>query len=288
MKEEGNTLAELRQRGKKLGLSYAQTLSLLLFERILWEAGSLEIKDRLWLKEEEFRIQGRKKKQIPNEITYYMTDISYQLIQDTIRKLLDENRYDSVNWHLDFYDRELVVDLNLVLEQIPIAFKIRIRPVWRKGLTSEENYYQTVLLPQQEIAYQKYPVELDLVENIFYIMDRLELIGDMRTYGAVYQILRKLPLPGRYIYLNMREQLEESSMSEPGKRLETVLGYKTYGYMKKRWNRYRKECDDLDKEEDSWENVMDLLKECFLPVWEAIERDEIFIGDWMPQLGRYL
>ena len=77
-------------------------------------------------------------------------------------------------------------------------------------------------------------------------------------------------------------------MSEPGKRLETVLGYKTYGYMKKRWNRYRKECDDLDKEEDSWENVMDLLKECFLPVWEAIERDEVFIGDWMPQLGRYL
>ena len=58
--------------------------------------------------------------------------------------------------------------------------------------------------------------------------------------------------------------------------------------MKKKWNRYVKECGDLDKKEDSWERVLELMEECFRPVWQAIDQDEIFIGDWMPQLGRYL
>lgn len=288
MKESETTLAALRQKGKKLRLSYPQTLSLFLFERILSEVNGLKIRERLWLKEEEFQIQGRKKKQVPNEMTYYMVDLSYELILDTVRWLLEENKYDSVNWRLDFYDRELVVDLEVLLEQIPVAFKIRIRPVWQKNPSLEEGSYHTLLLPKQEITYQKYPTELDLVECFFHILDRLELIGDMRAYGAVYQILRKLPLPGRHIYLNLKEQLEDNGMSVPGKRLETVLGYRSYGYMKKRWNRYVKECDDMNKEEDSWEQMVDLLRECFQPVWQAIEQDEIFIGDWMPQLGRYL
>lgn len=288
MKETDLTLQELSKKGKNLGLSYAQTLSLFFFEKILLEVSEGGIGDNLWLKEEEFQILGKKKKRIPNEITYYMTNISYQLILDSMKQLIEEKKYTEVAWRLDFYDTELVVDLQAALKKIPVSFKIRVRPIWQEDQYLEEGSYRPLLLPVPEIPYHKYPLELDIVECLFQILDKLELIGDMRPFAVIYQILRSKALPGRHIYLNMKEFVENSDISALHKRMETVLGYRNYGYMKKRWNRYVKECGDMDRKEDSWERVMGLLEECFNPVWEAIEQDDIFIGDWMPQLGRYL
>lgn len=288
MKEEQLTWSKLNKKAEELGLSYARALSLFLFERILLEVSESKLWENLWLKEEEFQILGKKKKRIPNEITYYMPDISYQKITDTVEQLLMDKEYTNVVWHLDFYDKELVLDLQVILNQAPVSFKIRIRPVWQRDSYLEKGSYHTMLLPEQDIYYYKYPLDLDIVECLFYILDRLELIGDMRPYGVIYQILQSQTLLGRHIYQKIKELIESSTISAPGKRMEIVLGYRSYGYMKKKWNRYVKECGDLDKKEDSWERVLELMEECFRPVWQAIDQDEIFIGDWMPQLGRYL
>ena len=51
-----------------------------------------------------------------------------------------------------------------------------------------------------------------------------------------------------------------------------------YGILKK---------EALDGRKD-WVEVMTLLEAFFPPVWRAIIRDEIFIGDWMPELCRFL
>lgn len=288
MTDTNSALPELGEKGKELGLSYARTLSLYLFEKILLEVSGSKLQENLWLKEEEFQILGKKKKRIPNEITYYMANISYQLISDTVEQLLEEKQYTNVAWRLDFYDEELVIDLQVTLKQEPVFFKVRIRPIWQTDPYLEEGTYHTMILPEQDIHYYKYPLDLDIVECLFFILDRLELIGDMRPYAVIYQTLQSQALTGRHIYLNIKELIENSGMSSPSKRMETVLGYRSYGYMKKKWNRYVKECGDLDKKEDSWEKVIELMEECFQPVWQAIEQDDIFIGDWMPQLGRYL
>lgn len=55
--------------------------------------------------------------------------------------------------------------------------------------------------------------------------------------------------------------------------------------MKKRWIKYLR---SQKKQEPSWEEVMALLSE-FLPrIWNSVCRDEVFLGDWMPELGRFL
>lgn len=282
------TLDELSRKGRKLGLTYAQTLSLHIFENILQWVSHSRLRDALWMKEEECQILGRKKKRVPNEIVYYMPDISYQAINDAFIEMMKGKSTDEAIWHMDFYDNELVVDMRMTLGQVPVAFKVRVRPVWHQEQYAEDGSYRTALLPEQEISYRKYPVELDIAECFCHILDKLELIGDMRSYAAIYDILRKQALDGRHVYLSVGNMIEACRISQPRKRWDTVRGYRDYGYMRKRWNRYIKECGDLNRNEDSWEHVVTMMDEFFTPVWNAVERDEVFIGDWMPQLGRYL
>ena len=55
--------------------------------------------------------------------------------------------------------------------------------------------------------------------------------------------------------------------------------------MKKRWEKYvRKQ----GMENVSWETVLHRIVLFLRPVWNAMCRDEVFFGDWMPDLERYL
>ena len=79
------------------------------------------------------------------------------------------------------------------------------------------------------------------------------------------------------------EETKEEAKQE--KRIEMLESYDTYTYMKKRWEKYvRKQ----GIENVSWETVLHRIVLFLRPVWNAMCRDEVFFGDWMPDLERYL
>ncbi len=289
------SIEEIRKRGKARGLSYAQSLSAYFFEEILIWMNQSSIKERMWLKPEEFHLQGRGKKTTPNRILYYMKEISYQELTEAIEEFQSqkERKDRIVDGELLFYDRQLEVSLTLKVDAVTVPFKILVRPVWQKDCFPEEGQYQPVFQKGEAVFYRKYPEEMNLSECFFEMMDRLELIGDMQPYGEALRILSTQAVDGRRVFLYMQELLEKQGLTSAGKRWETVLGYADYRYMEKRWSKYRKahqkgnaqgETDSLK----SWPEVIALFNEFFTPLWEGVLKDEIFIGDWMPSLGRYL
>lgn len=289
------SIEDIRKKGKTWGLSYAQSLSAYFFEEILIWMNQSSIKDRMWLKPEEFHLQGRGKKTAPNRILYYMKEISYQELTEVIGEFQSQkNREDRiVGGELLFYDCQLEISLILKVDAVTVPFKILVRPVWQKDCFPEEGQYQPVFQNGEAVSYRKYPEEMNLSECFFEMMDRLELIGDMQPYGEALRILSTQAVDGRRVFLDMQELLKQQELISPEKRWETVCGYANYKYMEKRWNKYRKthqkgnaqgETDSLK----SWPQVIALFNEFFTPLWEGVLKDEIFIGDWMPSLGRYL
>lgn len=69
------------------------------------------------------------------------------------------------------------------------------------------------------------------------------------------------------------------------RRLQQMTSYKDYGYMRKKWQQYEKK----HKEDfEDWEILMERLLTFLAPIWTALCEDEIFLDDWMPELGRFL
>ena len=68
-------------------------------------------------------------------------------------------------------------------------------------------------------------------------------------------------------------------------RLEQVYGYRSYAYMKRRWEQY---CKRLTRQQRAyanagWEETLDLILDFLTPVWSAFCNVEIFYDDWMPE-----
>lgn len=283
------TIEEIRRKGKSLGLSYVQSLSLFLFETVLTWVSETELQELLWLKLSEFCLTEKKQGEL-NEIIFYTKEISYGRLETSIQKLFlkKEHEFSKMSWKLVIYDRQLQIPLEVQLGQVQAAFQMVIRPVWGQDQFPEEGHYPLRMLEKEknsEIAYCAYPTELNLAECFYEILEKMELIGDLEAYDLACRILKEYPVEGRRIYVHMKELLEKQPMASIKKRWDTVLGYREYGYMRKRWNKYQK---GRKEKTSSWEECMDLLGQFFSPIWKAIQEDTIFFGDWMPSLGRYL
>lgn len=170
-------------------------------------------------------------------------------------------------------------------DDIDVPFSIKIERI------SEENagipvgkYIEAMNRFHKNIHVNVYSPESILGEQIFEIMEKLELVSDMKPFASAYEILRDNSISGRHIVDIFKQKAQEKPKIVTMRRLEQIKGYRSYAYMKKRWNRYAKRTGiDTD-----WEDALDLILGFLEPVWTAFCNNEIFFDDWMPELGRFL
>ncbi len=281
------TVDQIREKGKKLGFSYVQSLTMYLFEEIMQWISQSELKDTMWLKPEEMPTRGKSKKVVPNRIIYYKKTITYPELYQAMDNLLIQRKKEGIelNYKLLFFDRQIEIVLTCQVEHIEVPFKLIVRPIWQEELFPEEGTYQPLFLAEEKIQYKLYPMELNLAEYFYKILDRLELVGNMKPYAGAYEILTTHPVEGRRISVDLAELLTREGMNSVEERWETIRGYSDYKYMEKRWNKYRKE---INKKDVAWKDVINLLNEFFTPLWDSIQQSRVFLSDWMPHLGRYL
>lgn len=129
------------------------------------------------------------------------------------------------------------------------------------------------------------PKEEELTKYLFEIIEKLELINDMDNYLYVYDILTSSPVNGRKVKDRLSEKLNEKGIIIDDKRLSMLEEYGNYTYMKKKW---KVELRQKKRTEPSWEEVNVCLINFLKPIWEAMEKNIVFLGDWMPQLKRFL
>ena len=167
--------------------------------------------------------------------------------------------------------------------QVPVAFYIRTASV--KTQKRKQKTLSYLLDERKSCTYLCYSKESILAESLFEMMRKLELVSDMEAYGEANQILKEYSISGRYILEEFSAMGEKEPKVVTMKRLEQLASYRSYGYMKKRWQQYER-IHHQNKED--WEVVMDRIMAFMEPVWKALCADEIFFDDWMPELTRFL
>ncbi len=138
---------------------------------------------------------------------------------------------------------------------------------------------------EESFTYNMFPPEEYLALAFYEVIKDLELIVDMSWYKQIYETLCKESADGRKVWESLNRLIKEYPIPSLEKRLDTLAGYKDYGYMRKRWkSQSRRRRESYPR----WEDVVSLMVKFLTPIFEGILKDEIFLGDWMPELGRYL
>lgn len=133
-----------------------------------------------------------------------------------------------------------------------------------------------------EIGVRAYPKEYLAADYICEIIEKLELINDIDVYLYLYRLLGTTKFAAR----DVCDAIEAEKRTElTWQSFETFKGYVKNTQMKKKWKvllrRHR-------IKEPGWEETMEVLIRFIEPLWAALTRDELFFGDWMPELRRYL
>lgn len=173
--------------------------------------------------------------------------------------------------------------LEIYREPYRIPFELHLIPYMKHEIFPQKKTRDTDM--EESFTYNMFPSEEYLTLAFYEIIKDLELIKDLSWYKEVYEILCKEAVDGRKVWESLNRLIKEHPIPSLEKRLDTLIGYKDYGYMQKRWKTQSKRRKETYPD---WEETITLVGTFLTPVFEGVVKDEIFLGDWMPELGRYL
>lgn len=294
--------AALKAKSEELGIPFSNLLAGYVLEELMYLIEDSPFSLFLWLK--NGHVLGTQQYREKNILTLefgYVTDklamkkegivpgqeLSLKMGYVMLAYILKVEKVPEISWKGRASLEGDTVELEITgeLDEMTVPIHIRVTKLTEEGLVPVRRSFPLFMQNDRKIPYLEYPVESILAEQLFYIIKNMELIPEMRAYDKVYQILRTDTVNARHIReMLCRHCLREQLMPD-AQRLEDILSYSKYSYMRKRWEKYLRHSK---KKEPSWEEVMTVLSE-FLPrIWNSLCTDEVIWGDWMPDLGRYL
>ena len=151
-------------------------------------------------------------------------------------------------------------------------------------LSYKDITFNDALYNDKRVGIGEYPAESQLALHMYEIFNKMELINDMSHYYGAYQILEAVAVNGRKYAEALQERMT-GSFTIDNSRVETLYSYRDYKFMNKKWNAFlrQKKMSNID-----FSDIIDCLCEFNRPIINSMEKEEVFLGDWMPQLKRFL
>ncbi len=303
------TKAKLKARSEALQIPFSRLLTGFVLEKVLSLVAESEFGGNLWLLNgsslgvEQYRRQNvlvlefayvTDEKVKKTEAVVCGQTLSPKLAFLMLACIVQKEKTPEIKWMGNLSTvqnngrNDICLSIVAEFEEMKVPVRVLIREV--ENLSAQKMLPVKKTLPScavegEEISYLQYPTEELLTQKLFAVIRDMELLSDMGTYEEIYRILSGEMIDGRGVRELLGDQCRKQNIKTSMKRVEEILSYRDYPYMKKRWQRYLRQ---QKKKTPSFEDVMELLAKFLPPIWEAVCNDEVFIGDWMPELLRFL
>ena len=176
-----------------------------------------------------------------------------------------------------------VADLIVLLDELAVAVQLLIYEKDQKKEAGEYRSLPSVLDNQKKLNYVSAKMEVqiaDLIEEIVYYMD---FIPDMSSYYRLYQIIHREMIEGRKVVDYLKKVVNKDLFSDERKA----------SFFDGDWSLERREMwsvfiKRMHIEDLLFEELFQTCQKFMEPLWDAIQKDEIFFGDWMPEPERFI
>ena len=101
----------------------------------------------------------------------------------------------------------------------------------------------------------------------------------------LYQMLQKETVDGMAVSRRLIEICEDEDFIPDEARVKKIHGWSMNRFMEQKWEKYLRRQKNLSL---SWFNVIDKLSTFIIPIGLSMAEGKPFIGDWMPEIGRFL
>ena len=290
---------QLKAKSEELAIPYAQFLQGYMNEELVSIISKSTFSNVLWLKNDNVLGLEACKRRVEQRVNYYYKEDKKLRPMDGFtpgQKMDDFFRAEFRDWLEGCYKREGFkptfewideknLNINIEYDRIHIPVILTLEVIKDDSCYPMKAIYKRQLTGDDEITYLRFPTEESLAEHLFQVVKNLELINEMEHYLRIYEILKNSPVSGRKLSVRLKELCEKENVSVQKNIITLLQKYRDYTYMKRKWKSLLRR---QHIEEPSWEEVMDELLLFFEPVWNTLCEEDFFLGDWMPELSRFL
>ena len=282
--------AWIKTKSQELDIPFSHILSAYVLETTVRIFAELADAKDFWLEGSDRLGLDVYKRSVSEKVRYYYTGgKAFKEIKERIRQDLLQ-AYEKEGFGVELVSEEkegqgFRMNFSMEVCGMYVPFRVSLLPFGGEHIFPKEENLRLFLENNKTIGIYAYPVEQIAAEHLLPIVKQLELLQDMEHYQKLYEILSKYPLEGRKVQESLGDLCRKDHVKCSALVWDSLSGYGTYSYMEKKWKSLlRKE----KKKEPVWQEVHGLICRFLEPIWEKLMEDQIFFGDWMPQLGRFL
>lgn len=290
MAQEIRSLAAVKAKSEEIQIPYANLLSAFVIEEVVLAISESEEAEKYWLKNDRVLSLEYYRQKAPIRLEYMVCNEEELTVRGMIHSMsliFQNERRAEFRWKYEVEKIRENIRVHLIgnIEGLQIPVELLINRQTDKTLKPSKEELDMFLRDGRRIEYLHYPVEGILAEHFMRIMKNMELLNDLSSYDIIYDLLKKEMNSARKVTEQLEFLTKENHIRIKRSRFQMFCQYRESPYMKKRWKAYLKK---EKKETPSFEEVMDLLIIYFKPIWEALIKESYYMGDWMPELLRYL
>ena len=284
------SLSAVKAKSEELKIPYENLLSAFVIEEAVMafcgsdEAENFRLKNNSILSLEYYR------RKAPTRLEYMILSEEELTVRNVIHRMsrIFQNEKKAELWwkyRVEKENEDICVYLTAKIEELQIPVQLLLEQEKDEQLEPSREELQLFLEDNRSVEYLHYPMEGILAEHFIRIMRDMELINDMGSYYILYELLSKEMNSSRKVTEQIESLAKEQKIPLKKGRFDMFEGYQSSSYMKKKWKSYLKK---EKKKTPSFEEVMKVMIAYYRPIWDSLAEGNYYLGDWMPELMRYL
>ena len=284
------SLSAVKAKSEELKIPYENLLSAFVIEEAVTavcesdEAENFRLKNNSILSLEYYR------RKAPTRLEYVILSEEELTVRNVIHRMskIFQNEKKAELWwkyRVEKEDEGICVYLSAKIEELQIPVQLVLEQEKEEPSEPSHEELHPFLEEDRSVEYLHYPMEGILAEHFIRIMRDMELINDMGSYYILYELLSKEMNSSRKVTEQIESLAKEQKIPLKKERFDMFEGYQSSSYMKKKWKSYLKK---EKKKTHSFEEVMKVMIAYYRPIWDSLAEGNYYLGDWMPELMRYL
>lgn len=284
------SLSAVKAKSEELKIPYENLLSAFVIEEAVTavcesdEAENFRLKNNSILSLEYYR------RKAPTRLEYMILSEEELTVRNVIHRMskIFQNEKKAELWwkyRVEKEDEGICVYLSAKIEELQIPVQLVLEQEKEEPSDPSHEELHPFLEEERSVEYLHYPMEGILAEHFIRIMRDMELINDIGSYYILYELLSKEMNSSRKVTEQIESLAKEQKIPLKKERFEMFEGYQSSSYMKKKWKAYLKK---EKKKTPSFEEVMKVMIAYYRPIWDSLAEGNYYLGDWMPELMRYL
>lgn len=211
--------------------------------------------------------------------------VEQELLEENALVALIEESFDNISYKIREGQDEWIIRIMVPIDQLLLPIDVHISEKIGKKEQRQTSSFRLCYENEKQIEISNCNSETELAQFLIYCLEKMELLSDMTILDSIYAYLKNHPIEGRYLQSCIEDEMERMGIAFDQEYFDLFQVSMKSRLLKQRFQGYLR----TGKRKDIvYDQVEELMEKAYLPILSAILKKEIFIGDWMPEVERYL